>query len=245
MDGEVGTKAFEERHHQVSGVAAYTAHGEQHQGYGDSADDLQSQFLRGGEAEISPLDDLDVVIGKADGRKGHGGTHHQPYERIGKVAPQHCRKKDSDADEHAAHGGGSGLLLVVFGTIFPDVLTDLKLAQLLDHERPDEQGDEHRGETGESGAKRQIPENAEGSEVGKKFLIKEPVKQTSSAIRLWLSYSRWQGCLYWFSTRTIAATSVVSYPHHCLSPDCSAVCVRTRGRARNRRSLHFATLRSG
>jgi hypothetical protein len=79
---------------------------------------------------------------------------------------------------------------VVFGTIFADVLADLKLAQLLDHERTDEQSDQHGGETGESGAKRQIPEDTEGSEVGKKFLIKEPVKQTSSAIRLWLSYSR-------------------------------------------------------
>jgi len=38
-------------------------------------------------------------------------------------------------------------------------------------------------ETGKSGPERQIPEDAEGSEVGEKFLIKEPVKQTSSATR--------------------------------------------------------------
>jgi hypothetical protein len=72
---------------------------------------------------------------------------------------------------------------MVLGTVFADVLADLKFAQLLDNEWTDEEGDEHCGETGKSGPERQIPEDAEGSEVGKKLLIKEPVKQTSSATR--------------------------------------------------------------
>ena len=84
-------------------------------------------------------------------------------------------------------------------TVLADVLADLKFAQLLNHKRPDEQGDQHRGKTGKGGAKRQIPEDAEGSEVGKKFLIKEPVKQTSSADPhkdyTWLSYSRSTRCV--------------------------------------------------
>ena len=86
---------------------------------------------------------------------------------------------------------------MVFRTVLTDVLADLKFAQLLNDERPDEQSDEHRGETGKSSAKRQIPEDAEGSEVGKKFLIKEPIKQTSSATRLWLSYKSFgaHGCV--------------------------------------------------
>ena len=129
------------------------------------------------------MDDLDVIIDKADGAEDQCGTHHQPDEEIGKIAPQQRGQQDGDTDEYATHGWGAGLLLVVLRTIFADVLADLKLAQLLNHERPDEQGNEHSGKAGESGAKRQIPEDAEGSEVGKKFLIKEPVKQTSSATR--------------------------------------------------------------
>ena len=67
-----------------------------------------------------------------------------------------------------------------------------------------------RGEAGESGAERQIPEDAEGSEVGKKFLIKEPVKQTSSATRRcgYLT-SRSRACPCCFSTRTTAATRLI------------------------------------
>ena len=129
------------------------------------------------------MDDLDVVVGEANGAKGQRGTHDQPDEGVGEVAPQQRGQKDGDTDEYPAHGGGAGLFLVVLGTVFADVLADLKFAQLLDDEGPDEEGDEHCGETGESGAERQIPEDAEGSEVGKKFLIKEPVKQTSSATR--------------------------------------------------------------
>src|SRR5580704_14928363 len=72
---------------------------------------------------------------------------------------------------------------MVLGAILADVLADLELTQLVNHEGPDEQSDEHGGETGKSGAERQIPEDAEGSEVGEKLLIKEPVKQTSSAAR--------------------------------------------------------------
>jgi hypothetical protein len=72
---------------------------------------------------------------------------------------------------------------MVLRTVFADVLADLKFAQLLNDEGPDEESNEHCSETGKSGSERQIPEDAEGSEVREKFLIKEPVKQTSSATR--------------------------------------------------------------
>ena len=69
---------------------------------------------------------------------------------------------------------------MVLGAVFANVLTDLKLTQFLDYVRADEQRDQHRGEAGEGGAEGQIPEDAKGSEVRKKLLIKEPVEQTSS-----------------------------------------------------------------
>ncbi len=213
MDGEIGPKALEKRHHEMGGVHALTAHGQQHQRNGHAGDDLQAHLLRRGQAQIPPLDDLDVVIGKTDGAEGQRGKHHQPDEGIGKVAPQQRGQEDGNTDEHAAHGRGAGLFLVALGTVLANVLADLKLAQLLNDERPDEQSDEHRGETGEGSAKRQIPEDAEGSEVGKKFLIQQPVKQTSSATRaknssVWgyLTGDRGRVCVC-ISARTTAATS--------------------------------------
>ena len=211
MDGEIGAKAFEKRNHEMGGVNALAPYEEQRDCNGAAGDDLQTHLLRRGKAEIPPLDDLDVVIGKTNCTEGQRGTHYQPDKGIGKVAPQQRRNKDGDTDEHPTHGWGAGLLLVVLGTVLANELADLKLAQLLNHERPDQQGDEHRGETGKSSAKRQIPEDAEGSEVGEKFLIKEPVKQTSSAVRtvLELSYRPSRACLRCIYERTIAATSRV------------------------------------
>ena len=194
-------------------VHALTAHGQQHQRNGHAGDDLQADLLRRGQAEIPPLDDFDVVIGKTNRAEGQRGKHHQPDEGIGKVAPQQCRQEDSNTDEHAAHGWSAGLFLVALGTVLANVLADLKLTQLLNDERPDEQSDEHRGETGKRSAKRQIPEDAEGSEVGKKFLIQQPVKQTSSATRaknssVWgyLTGDRVRLCVC-ICARTTAATS--------------------------------------
>ena len=48
------------------------------------------------------------------------------------------------------------------GAVFADVLANLELAQLLNDVGPDEQRDQQRREGGESGAKRQIAEDAEG-----------------------------------------------------------------------------------
>src|ERR1700728_2240128 len=200
----------------MGGVHALTAHGQQRQRNGHAGDDLQAHLLRRGKAQIPPLNNLDVVIRKTDSAKGQGGKHHQPDEGIGKVAPQQRGQEDGDTDQYATHGGSAGLFLVALGTVLTNVLADLKLTQLLNDERPDEQSNEHRGEAGKASAKRQIPEDAEGSEVGKKFLIQQPVKQTSSATRAKNS-SVWGYltgdhagecvCIY---ARTTAATSEVT-----------------------------------
>ena len=64
-----------------------------------------------------------------------------------------------------------------FGALLPPyVLADLELVQLLNHVGADEQGDQQRRERGKCGAERQIPEDAKGSEVGKKVFGKEASK---------------------------------------------------------------------
>ena len=159
-------------------------HADQDHGDGDTDKRLQSQLLHRGHTHAAPARHLDVIVGEADGAKGEGRAHHQPDEGIGEIAPQQCRHQNGDTDEHSAHGRGAGFLLVRFRTLIPDVLADLELAQFFDYIWPDEQGDQHRRQTGKSGTKRQIPEDTEGSEVGEQFLIKEPVEQTSSGILL-------------------------------------------------------------
>ena len=214
MDEEVGAKALEERHHQVRGVHSLAAHGQQHHGNGHPADDLQAHLLRGREAQTAPLDDLDVVIGKPDRAEGQRREHDQPYERVGEIAPQQGGQQNSDTDKYAAHGWRAGFFLVIFGAVFADVLANLELAQLFNDEGPDQQGNEHRGQAGKRSTKRQIPKDAEGSEVRKKFLVQQPVKQTSSAPLegLWLSYSPRYACQCEAFTREPQRQLVVDVP---------------------------------
>jgi hypothetical protein len=199
MDGQVGAKALEKRHHEMSGVHALTAHGKQRQGDRNCGDDLQAHLLRRSQAEIATVDDLDEIIGKSNRGEGQGGTHDQPHERIGEVAPQDGRQEDGNANEHSTHGWGAGFFLVIFRTLFADVLADLKFAQLLNYEWPDEQSDQHRGEAGKRSAEGQIAEDAERPEVGEEFLIKQPVKQNFLHIPIkddpWLSYKPERACL--------------------------------------------------
>ena len=62
-------------------------------------------------------------------------------------------------------------------TFFSNVLADLKLAQPLDHERPDEQADEQSRQARKDAAEGDVPEDAEAVEVREELLVKQPIEQ--------------------------------------------------------------------
>ncbi len=118
------------------------------------------------------LNHLDVIVGKTDGAESASvETITSQTNGLLRSAPQQRRQQDGNADQHAAHSRRARFLLMILGAVLANVLADLKLAQFLDDERSDEKRDQQRRETGEGSAKRQIPEDAEGSEVGKKLLV--------------------------------------------------------------------------
>ena len=63
-------------------------------------------------------------------------------KRIAQVGPQQRRHDDRDGDQHPAHGGRAGFFLVGLRAFFADVLADLKFAQAVDDQRPDDQASE-------------------------------------------------------------------------------------------------------
>jgi hypothetical protein len=133
--------------------------------------DLPEDFGARGEAEVAAFHDFDVIVGESDGAESDGGSDDEPDEGISGIGPEDRRQQDGDGDEHAAHGGCAGLLLVRFGAVFADVLADLKLAQFFNDERAYEQSDHERGERGERSAEGEIAEDAEWMKVGEKLLI--------------------------------------------------------------------------
>ena len=117
-----------------------------HQGNGHdgAGQPLPKQLGARRQAQAAPLDDLDVVVGKADGAEGQRGEDRDPDKGIGGVGPEHRGQQNGDDDEHAAHGGRAGLLQVRLRPVVADVLADLELAQLLDHPGTDEERDQQR-----------------------------------------------------------------------------------------------------
>ena len=177
VDREVRPIVLHERHDQARRIKALPLQHNQRNRNGSADDELQQQLLARGEAEITFLRDLRVVVRETDGGKGHRGEHHEPDEGVREIAPQQRGNEDGDADEHAAHGGRAALLLVALRTFFADVLADLKLAQAINDIWPDEQADEQRRQAREDAAKRDVAEDPEVPEVGKELLIEEPIEQ--------------------------------------------------------------------
>src|ERR1700676_3313382 len=67
-------------------------------------------------------------------------------------------------------------------TLFAYVLPDLEIAQALNHDRPDDQACEKRGEAGESCAESQVAENTEWWKVVEELQVEQPVEQSASDI---------------------------------------------------------------
>jgi hypothetical protein len=67
---------------------------------------------------------------------------------------------------------------------FTDILPDLKLTQLLNHVRTNQQTDQQRRQARKHRAKRKIAKDSEEPVIGKKFLIQQPIEQNVSAFDL-------------------------------------------------------------
>ena len=117
---------------------------------------------------------------KTDCAEGQRGEHRDPHKRVGRNRPQQRRQHNGNHDQHAAHGGRARLLQMRLRPIFPDKLADLKLAQLLDDPRTNEQRDQHRGQRCESSAKGQVAEDPERVEERVELFVEQPVKQLAS-----------------------------------------------------------------
>src|SRR5205807_1917048 len=67
-----------------------------------------------------------------------------------------------------------------FRSFFADVLANLELAQPVYDERTDDESREQCSETGKSGAKGQISENAEWRKIVVQLQIQQPIEQSAS-----------------------------------------------------------------
>ena len=141
---------------------------------------LPEQFGARRQSQVAPLHYLDVVIGKTDRPERERREYRDPYERIGRIGPQHRGQQNRNADQHAAHRRRPRLLQVRLRPVLSHKLPDLELPQLLNHPRADKQRDQQRRKRSKSSAKSQVAEDPERVKKRKQLFVQQPVKQASS-----------------------------------------------------------------
>ena len=120
--------------------------------------------------------DFGVVVDETDSAVGQQREDRDPHIGVAQVRPEQRGNHDGDNDQHAAHGGGAGFLLVRLGSIFADVLADLKLAQLADQPGAQRDAEEQRGQAGERGAGGDVAEDAEPRDQRRQLFVEQEVQ---------------------------------------------------------------------
>src|ERR1700691_1754962 len=183
LDHQIRVKLFKEWDEQHGRILSAVLQSDEGNGNQGASPDLVAQFGTRGQSQIAAMNDFQIIVGKADRTEGQRGKDRDPDKRIAQIRPKHRRHKDGDSDQQATHRRRARLFLMSLRAFFSDVLPDLKIAQAINHDRPDNQAREKRGEAGESSTKSQIPKDAEWRKVMKELQVEQPVEQSASDTR--------------------------------------------------------------
>src|SRR5712671_4562435 len=167
---------LQERKNELSGIGAAGGHNQEDDRDDQACKHLEVNFPFGGQPEITLLRNLGEVVDEADGRKGQQRENRQQHKFIGQVGPQNRRHKGRQYDQHATHRWSAGLFLMILRTFLANILADLKLAQLADQPRPENQRQKHGGETRVNRPHRDVAKYVEGAEIFLQDVVKKVVE---------------------------------------------------------------------
>ena len=111
------------------------------------------------------------VVGRTDAAESDQSDQRDLHEPVAELPPQQHGHDYADDNQCAAHGRRALFGLMRLRAFLADVLANLEFAQPFNHIRPDQQGDEQRGERGKRSPKGKVPKDAERAEVRIKLLI--------------------------------------------------------------------------
>src|ERR1700678_2786935 len=187
LNHQVGMKLLKEGNKQLGGIFSAMLQNNQRHRDQHAGQDLISNLRASRKPKISPMDNLKIVIGEADRAKRQGRKHSDPDKRITEVRPQQSRNQNGDRNQQTAHGRSTRFFLMRLRTLFANILPNLKVAQSLNHDRPDNQPREKRRQTGKRRAKSQITKNTERRKIMEELQVEQPIEQSASIISCQLS----------------------------------------------------------
>ena len=138
MNQEVWPEALEEGHVHGCRVVAFRIEQKQYEANDRRDEDLKQELLTSREAEIPHLDQLGVVVIKADSTEADKAAHSDPDINIAKIRPEESGDENRNDDQQAAHGGSASLGFVGLGAVFANELADGQFTQFTDHPGPEE-----------------------------------------------------------------------------------------------------------
>src|SRR5712692_1457358 len=180
MDDEIGSKAFQERNHQLRGVRAMGCQDQERYPDYKADEHLEIDFLLRGETQVALLGDFSVVVDKTDARETDERKKRQQDEGVSEVGPKQRRHGGRENNQYAAHRGRACLFLVFLWTFFANKLTDLQFAEAADKRWAESQPKKHGRETRVHRPHGDIAKNIQRAEVVLQRVVKEVVKHFSA-----------------------------------------------------------------
>ena len=108
---------------------------------------------------------LAIIVHPADRAEAERHPQHDPDQPVLQVGPQQHGDDDSRQDQRPAHGGRAGLAEVRLRAVVAHRLADFVRGELPDQQRPDDEGDDERGEAGQHRAQRDVVDYVESADI--------------------------------------------------------------------------------
>ena len=178
IDQQIRFPLFEERHVHAGGIDAAHFEHQEHARQHERHQHLHQKLAPAGQAEVTLLHDLGVIIGEADGRVCQQAEHRDPDVKLPQIGPEQGGNHDGDHDEHAAHGRRPRLFLMRFRAFLTDVLPDLKFAQLGYEPWSQRNAEKQRRKAGERSAERGVAKHTKRADVRKQLLVKKVIEHS-------------------------------------------------------------------
>src|SRR5262249_34049601 len=182
FNGKVRSKPFYERHHQVRGILTGRLHCNQYNRNYEADRDLEAKFGTSSKSQVAMMDDLQIIVCKSNRCECQGRKHDHPDVTVREVRPKQRWDDDCDHNQHSSHCRSASFFLMGRRALFPDVLSDLELAQLANDCWTYDHAHEERSKTGKCGTEGDVTEDAKRRKEGVPLLIQQPIKQSSSAL---------------------------------------------------------------
>ena len=159
MDDQIGVQTLEKRNHQLRRIGVMRDENEQRDTHDQADEHLKIDFLFRGEPKISLLGNFRIVVNEADDGKTDERKKRKQNKRIGQVSPEQRGDGGRQNNQHASHGWGARLFLMLLRAFFADVLPNLQFAQAPDEPRTKHQAEEHRRQARVDGSNRDVSKN--------------------------------------------------------------------------------------